>query len=75
MLIYAAVLALVATAVFVPIKVFYKSEPVAETSIEFIYDGIEKGLNPIGGVLDTDNIISTTVLKKRRRSSGGINGT
>lgn len=74
MLIYAAVLALVATAVFVPIKVFYKSEPVAETSIEFIYDGIEKGLNPIGGVLDTDNIISTTVLKNAV-DQAGLNGT
>lgn len=73
MLIYAGILAVIATAVFVPIKVFYKSEPIAQTSVEFIYDGIEKGLNPIGGVLDTDNIISTTVLKNAVEQAG-LNG-
>ncbi len=63
LVIYAVVAALLTTAVALPVKVFYKSEPIAQTSIEFIYDGIEKGLDPFGGALDTDNIISMSVLK------------
>lgn len=63
MLIYAVIFALLTTAVAVPIKVFYKSEPLAVTSVEFIYDGIEDGLDPRGGALVTDNMISMTVLK------------
>ncbi|MCH5164959.1 MAG: hypothetical protein J1G01_00975 [Clostridiales bacterium] len=74
MIIYAVTLVLIATAVAVPIKVFYKSEPVAQTSIEFIYDGIENGLDPNGGMLDTDSIISTTVLNNAVQSGnlGGV---
>lgn len=63
LIVYAVIAALVATAIAVPIKVFVKSEPVAQTSVEFIYKGVEEGLNPNGGALDTDNIISMTVLK------------
>ncbi|MBD5131162.1 MAG: hypothetical protein HDT28_00990 [Clostridiales bacterium] len=62
MLIYALVLVLLTTVIVLPIKVFYKSEPMAKTAIEFIYDGIERGLAPDGATLATDNIISTTVL-------------
>lgn len=62
MIVYTAVLALLVTAIAVPIKVFLKSEPIAQTSVEFIYKGIERGLAPDGSALDTDNIISTTVL-------------
>ena len=62
--IYMVIAALLVTAVAVPIKVFLKSEPLAQTSIEYIYQGIEKGQDPNGAPLDTDNIISTTVLSK-----------
>ena len=62
MLVYAVVCALLVTAIALPIKVYYKSEPIAQTSVEYIYDGIESGLAPDGSVLNTDNIISTTVL-------------
>ncbi len=62
MVIYALVLALLTTVIAVPIKVFYKSEPLAQTSIEFIYDGVEEGLAPDGSSLDTNNIISPTVI-------------
>lgn len=62
MLVYAVVCALLVTAIALPIKVYYKSEPVAQTSIEYIYDGVEIGLAPDGSVLNTDNVISTTVL-------------
>lgn len=62
MVVYAVIAALLVTAVAVPIKVFYKSEPVAQTTIEYIYDGAEKGLAPDGSAFSTDNIISTTVL-------------
>ena len=62
MVIYALVIAVVASIIVLPIKVYYKSEAVAQTSIEYIYDGIEKGQNPNGGQLDTNNVISTTVL-------------
>ncbi|MDE6201816.1 MAG: YkyA family protein [Clostridiales bacterium] len=62
MVIYVIIAALLVTAVAVPVKVYAKSEPIAQTSIEFIYDGIEKGLDPNGAPLNTDNIISPTVL-------------
>ena len=62
MIIYVAIAAVLATVVFVPIKVYLKSEPVAQTSIEFIYKGIEKGEAPDGSVLNTDDIISPAVL-------------
>ncbi|MDE7107609.1 MAG: hypothetical protein K2O39_04725, partial [Clostridiales bacterium] len=62
MVVYLVIAALLVTAVAVPIKVYAKSEPIAQTSIEYIYEGIEKGLDPNGAPLDTDNIISPTVL-------------
>ncbi len=62
MLVYALIAVLVTAIVVLPIKVFYKSEPVAQTSIEFIYKGVEEGLDPNGGTLNTDNIISPAVL-------------
>ncbi len=62
MVIYTAVLVLLAAAVALPIKSFYKSEPIATTTIEYIYNGIETGLAPDGSLLNTDHIVSTTVL-------------
>lgn len=62
MAIYLVIAALLTTAIAVPIKMFYKSEPVAQTSIEFIYEGIEKGQDPSGAPIDEGNIISTIVL-------------
>lgn len=70
MIVYAVVLVFVAAIVTLPIKMFYKTEPVAQTSIEFIYDGIEEGLDPNGGTFNTDNIISTTVLKNAIEAAG-----
>lgn len=62
MVVYLVIAALLVTVVAVPIKVYAKSEPIAQTSIEYIYEGIEKGLDPNGAPLDTGNIISPTVL-------------
>ncbi|MDE7405646.1 MAG: hypothetical protein K2M89_02075 [Clostridiales bacterium] len=62
MVIYLIIAALLTTVIAVPIKVYVQSEPIAQTSVEFIYEGIEKGLDPNGAPLDTDNIISPTVL-------------
>ncbi|MCH5155449.1 MAG: hypothetical protein J1F69_02480 [Clostridiales bacterium] len=64
MVVYLVIAALLVTVVAVPIKVYYKSEPIAITSIEYIYSGVEEGNDPNGKRLDTDNIISTTVLSK-----------
>lgn len=74
MLIYVVALCLLTTAIAVPIKVFYKSEPVAQTSVEYIYEGIEKGLDPKGSALNTDNIISMQVLQTAVEESnlGGV---
>lgn len=69
MIIYLVVALAVASAVLLPIKFLYKSERVGLTSIEFIYEGIEEGLDPNGGVLNTDNIISTTVLDRAVEAS------
>lgn len=69
MVIYLVIAALLVTAVAVPIKVYAKSEPIAQTSIEYIYAGIEKGQDPNGAPLDTDNIISPTVLAQAVKES------
>ncbi|MCH5154676.1 MAG: hypothetical protein J1F71_05635 [Clostridiales bacterium] len=63
MVVYLVIATLLVTVVAVPVKVYAKSEPIATTSIEYIYQGIEKGHDPNGAPLNTDNIISTTVLK------------
>ena len=60
---------LLAAAVALPIKFFAKSEPVGETSIEFIYDGVDEGLDPAGGVLNTSNIIAANVLDEAVKRS------
>ena len=70
MLIYAVIAVALVSVVVLPIKFFYKTEPVAQTTIEFIYDGIENGETPNGGTLDTDNIISTVVLANAVESAG-----
>ncbi len=54
--------AILATVIALPIKTFYKSEEIGQTSIEYLYDGITDGLSPNGGTLNTDNIISPSVL-------------
>ena len=64
MLVYIVIAVLLATAIAVPIKMFLKSEPIARTTIEYIYSGIEEGKDPSGAPLNTDNIVSTTVLSK-----------
>ena len=70
MAIYMVALVLVATAIALPIKKFYKSEPVAQTSIEFIYSGIEKGQAPDGSTFNTDEIIAPTVLDAAVKDAG-----
>ncbi|MDE5562445.1 MAG: hypothetical protein K2J01_02725 [Clostridiales bacterium] len=62
MVVYLVIAALLVTVIAVPIKVYAKSEPIAQTSIEYIYEGIDDGEAPDGKPLNTDNIISTTVL-------------
>lgn len=62
MVIYMAVLMLVATAIALPIRTYYKSEPVAQTSIEFVYKGIEKGETPDGAPFNSDDIIAPAIL-------------
>ncbi len=62
MVVYALIALALAALITVPIKVFYKTEPVVTTAVEFVYDGIEKGENPNGGTFDRDLIISTRVL-------------
>ncbi len=62
MLVYTLVMAIVATIIVLPIKIYYKSENVAVTSIEYVYNGVEEGKDPNGGMLNTDNVISTRVL-------------
>lgn len=62
MVVYSLVALALAALVAVPIKVFYKTEPAAVTSIEFVYNGIEKGENPNGGSFDRNLIISPKVL-------------
>lgn len=62
MVIYMVVLVLVATAIALPIRTYSKSAPVAQTSIEFIYKGIEKGETPDGSLLNSDDIIAPAIL-------------
>ncbi|MCX4314726.1 MAG: hypothetical protein OSJ83_12865, partial [Clostridia bacterium] len=64
MLVCVVAAVLIAAAVVFPIKLLYKTEQIARTSIEYIYKGIEEGKDPNGGTFNSDNIISTTVLSK-----------
>ena len=64
MVVYLIIAVLAVTAIAVPVKVFAKSEPIAQTSIEYIYKGIEKGQDPNGQTLSTDAIINPAVLAK-----------
>ncbi len=64
MLIAVVVAVALSAAVALPLKYLSKAEPVGETSIEYIYEGVDKGLDPAGGTLDTDNIISPNVLNE-----------
>ncbi|MDE7463715.1 MAG: hypothetical protein K2M48_01685, partial [Clostridiales bacterium] len=59
-----AVAVVLATIVALPIKYFYESESMGTTSIEYLYDDAANGLNPNGGTLNADNIISPNVLSK-----------
>lgn len=70
MIIYVLVMCVVTAIVVLPIKSYYKSEQLGTLSVEFIYDGIEKGEDPNGGAIDTDNIISVTVLSKAVAAAG-----
>ncbi|MCM1368718.1 MAG: hypothetical protein NC184_07945 [Roseburia sp.] len=62
MIVYVVVCLLVALIVALPIRMFYKSEPIAQTTIEYIYDGIEDGLAPDGSLLSTDNLVTNKIL-------------
>ena len=64
MLVYAIIAVALVSVVALPIKFFYKSEEVAQTTVEFLYEGIETGKDPDGNTLVTDNIISPSVLAK-----------
>ncbi|MCH5351079.1 MAG: hypothetical protein J1F39_03825 [Clostridiales bacterium] len=64
MVVYSLIALALAALVAVPIKVFYKTEPAAVTSIEFVYSGIENGKNPNGGSFNRDLIISPKVLSE-----------
>lgn len=68
-LIYMAISIVLALVVALPVRAFYKSEPVAQTTIEFIYSGIEKGLTPDGKPFDQASIITPTVLANAVDSS------
>ena len=70
MVVYALIALALAALVAVPIKVYYNSEEAAVTSIEFVYDGIEKGENPSGGSFDRDLIISPKVLTAAVEEAG-----
>lgn len=61
--------AILATVIALPVKFFYKSEEVGQTSIEYLYDGVTEGLSPNGGTLNPDNIISPAVLSKAVESA------
>lgn len=74
MIVYVLVAVVVAAIVALPIRSFYKSEKVGTISIEYIYDGVEKGEDPNGGMLDTDNIISMVVLNNAVNAAG-LSGT
>lgn len=55
---------LFATVIALPIKYFYKSEPIGTVRVEYVYSGVEKGETPDGGRLDATEIISPSVLGK-----------
>lgn len=70
MLVYVLALCVLATLVVVPLKVFWKSDPVATTRIEFVYEGVNSGLDPAGNAFDKDSIRSATVVAAAVSASG-----
>lgn len=70
MIIYVVACVLLVTAVVLPIKVFYKSEPVAKTTVEFIYKGVDKGLAPDGSAFNANEIISVHVVSDAVEKAG-----
>lgn len=70
MVIYTAVLLVLALAIALPIKSFYKSEPVAQTTVEFIYKGIEKGESPDGSPFNSNEMITPQVLASAVATAG-----
>lgn len=69
MLICIAAAVVLTTIIALPIKIYYKSEPVVTAYVEYVYDGVEKGEDPNGGLLNPDDMISMTVLDAAVKSA------
>lgn len=73
MLIYVVALCVVVSLVVLPIKFFSNVNPNAVTRVEFVYDGINEGLDPDGGTFDKEAIRSATVVAAAIEKAG-LNG-
>lgn len=69
-LIYIAAAVLLATLVLVPLKLILRSAPTVSTRLEFVYEGVNSGLDPAGGTFDKDTIRSASVVSSAITQAG-----
>lgn len=68
--IYIAAAVLLATLVLVPLKFILRSAPTVSTRLEFVYEGVNSGLDPAGGTFEKDAIRSASVVSSAITQAG-----
>lgn len=61
---------LAASLIALPIKMFVKTSPAAVAQLEYVYRGIESGLDPSGATFDKNQIRNTTVVASAITAAG-----
>lgn len=61
-LIYVLAVVILATLVVVPLKLFWRAAPSVAARIEFIYEGVNQGLDPAGAAFDKNSVKYATVV-------------
>lgn len=61
-LIYIAAAVVLATLVVLPLKMFWRLDPTVSARLEFVYEGVNQGLDPHGATFDKDTVRSASVV-------------
>lgn len=67
---YVLIGVLAASLIVLPIKMFVHTDPSVTARVEFVYSGIENGLDPFGTVFDKNQIKNNSVLTAAIAASG-----
>lgn len=68
--VYLIIGVLAASLIALPIKMFVKTSPAAVAQLEYVYSGIESGLDPSGATFDKNQIRNTTVVAAAITAAG-----